>query len=53
MSDDSNYLTVLSDSVELQFNVLGVFSYFLLVLGEGLLLTVHPILIESSQGIFG
>lgn len=51
MDNDSHDGAVLSHSVKLELEVLGVLSDLLVVLGEGLLLGVHPILVESSEGI--
>ena len=50
MSDGSNNGAVLFDSVELDFNSFGIFGRFGLIVREGFLLRVDPVLVESSEG---
>lgn len=49
VSDNSDDGTVLGDSLDI--SVEGSISVLLVVLSEGLLLGVHPVLVESSQNI--
>ena len=49
MSDGSNNGAVLFDSVELDFNSFGIFGRFGLIVREGFLLRVDPVLVESSE----
>ena len=50
VGDDSDNRAVLFDSVELGFELLGVLGDLGVVVREGLLLGVHPVLVESSLG---
>jgi hypothetical protein len=50
--DDSNDGAIFLDSVQGNVDGLLFFGIFLLVFGEGLLLGVNPVLVESSEGVF-
>ena len=50
MDDSSNWGSVFSDSVEFNFQFLGLFGNSWLVAGESFLLGVNPVLVESSEG---
>ena len=50
VDDSSNWGSVFSDSVEFNFQFLGLFGNSWLVAGESFLLGVNPVLVESSEG---
>lgn len=50
VGNNSHYLTIFDDSLQLNLDVLAILV-LLGMLSEGLLLWVHPILVESSQGV--
>jgi hypothetical protein len=52
-SNDSHHSGILLDSIDFHFNRLVLLVIMLLsILGESLLLAVHPVLVESSQSVF-
>jgi len=53
VGNDSDDGAILLHSVDLDIERFGVLSLFLVIVGEGLLFGVHPVFIESSQGILG
>ena len=50
VDDSSNWGSVFSDSVEFNFQFLGLFGNSWLIAGESFLLGVYPVLVESSEG---
>jgi hypothetical protein len=50
--NESDHLTVLFDAVQLDIHVFGILGQLLAVLGECLLLGIHPILVETTHGVF-
>jgi hypothetical protein len=49
---NSNNRAIFLDSVQLDIDGFAGFGIFLLVFGESLFLRVHPVFVESSEGIF-
>lgn len=53
VNDGSNDRAVFDNSLELKVLVLCALGQLGVVLGEGLLLGIHPVLVESPEGVLG